>query len=676
MALDVPVAHLDRWFDYAIPESMAEDARPGVRVQARFNESQAGGFIIEVSESSDYAGELLPLQRVISPEQVLTPEQVRLCRAVADHWCGTFADVVRMAVPPRHATTEKATRSPWPIPQPSTEHDSAALPPGPLQAMALAVGFLEAIVAGAAPRAFWQVPPTSAPVGDWTEGIGQTIEACLRSGRGSLVVVPDERDLRRVHSALVARFGKGTVAVLHAGQGPSSRYRNYLAASRGEARIVIGTRSAALAPVADCGLLVVWDDGDDLHSELRTPYFHVREVLALRAVQQHAALLVASRARTVEVQRWVESGWLVALELERRALRKSTAAIKVAGADDVAMERDPLARSARIPAEAFKTLRTGLSQGPVLVQVSRAGYAVALACERCRTRFRCQACHGPMQADKDGHLHCGWCGRVSGAFRCEVCGHGQMQDQSGLRAPVVGAVRTAEEFGRAFPGTRVIDSSQDHVVDEVADEPALVIATPGAEPVAPGGYAACVLLDTTMLMARADLRASEEALRRWLNAVGLVRSGADGGTVCAVGPSEAMPLQALVRTDPGTLAMRELQDRREAGFPPAARFVQVEGTTEAIDGLVASSRLLPEHGLLPGTQVTEPLDGLDVLGPVPLDARVSPVGGVDEDLHRLTLRVPLQNGAELLRRVRAGLGVRAARKLPPVRVRVDPRELA
>lgn len=657
VAVDMPLVHLDRWFDYRIPASLAADAQPGVRVRVRFAGRVASGYIIEVVEQSEQDAELSPLDKVISPEPVLSPGQVRLCRAVAEHWCGTFADVVRLAVPPRHATTEKATRSPWPVPEPQPSPAT-----GPLDAAQHSAGFLQALESGEGPRAFWQVPPVTAAVGDWAEGFAQAVAACLASGRRALVVVPDQRDLTVAETALVTRFGKGTVAVLHADLGPSARYRNYLAVSRGHARIVVGNRSAAMAPIDDCGLVAIWDDGDDLHAEPRSPYLHARDVLAIRAVQQQAALLVASHARSTEVQRWVETGWLVPLVMERAALRRATPALSIAGASDWALERDPLARQVRIPAEAFATVRTGLTQGPVLVQVARTGYAVALACARCHASARCHACHGPLRRAKQGAvLDCGWCGRVSGSFRCTIC------QGTELRAPLVGAERTAEEFGRAFPGVRVVDSSRGHVVEGVDDTPQLVIATPGAEPVARGGYAAALLLDTTLLLARADLRASEEALRRWLNTVALVRPGEQGGSVCAVGPSEARPLQALVRTDPATLAARELDDRREAGFPPALRFVQIEGSAEAIETLVAAARLLPEPDLLPGAQVTEPLEGLDVLGPVP---------GADETTQRLTLRVPPGQATELVRRVRAGLAIGSARKSPPVRVRVDPNQLS
>src|SRR4051794_37037730 len=129
------------------------------------------------------------------------------------------------------------------------------------------------------------------------------------------------------------------------------------------------------------------------------------------------------------------------------------------------------------------------------------------------------------------------CGRSAADYRCPECSGTRM------RAAVVGARRTAEELGRAFPRVLVRTSGGDHV----PDKPALIVSTPGAEPVAEGGYSAALLLDTWLLLARPDLRAPEEAVRRWFNAAALVRPGRNGGAVIVMGEPSATPLQAVVR---------------------------------------------------------------------------------------------------------------------------------
>ena len=113
--VDLPLAHLDRPFDYAVPETMAEDAQPGVRVKVRFAGQDVDGFVIERAATTEHTGALQPLRRVVSPEKVLTPDVAALTGAVAARYAGTRSDVLRFAVPPRHATVEKQPSAGGPV---------------------------------------------------------------------------------------------------------------------------------------------------------------------------------------------------------------------------------------------------------------------------------------------------------------------------------------------------------------------------------------------------------------------------------------------------------------------------------------------------------------------------------------------------------------------------------
>ncbi|MGI5952504.1 MAG: primosomal protein N' [Brooklawnia sp.] len=654
VAVDIPLPHLDRLFDYTISAEMAAQAVPGARIRTRFAGRQVGGFIIEVAQDSQVEGKLAPLGKVVSPEQVLLPAQVRLIRQVADHYAGTFADVVRLAVPRRHAATENAEQRQWPAPR----LDSS--PGAGLTNYDQGPSYLAGLASGAPIRAHWQVAPRfltdSEGQDDWTRGLVQATVATLATGRGVIIVVPDARDLTRMRDALAGVIGLGAIAELHSALGPSARYRNYLAISRGVARVVVGTRPAVYAPMHDLGLICVWDDGDDLHADPHAPYPHTRDVAALRAVSESSALLVASHGCTAEVAAWLERGWLGPINLPAGQLRQRGPAVRAAGDTDFELARDPHTRASRLPGQAFETIRTGLTSGPVLVQVPRAGYLPALACQKCRTAVRCPTCHGPIRLRRTRgarHLDCTWCGRIVTDWKCPVCGGAE------LRAPVVGSQRTVEELGRAFPGIRVRESSGDRVLDEVGEQPALVVATPGAEPPASHGYAAAVLLDADRLLERPDLRAAEEAVRRWLNAVSLVRPGDQGGTVCVVGPPGVRPVQALVRLDAAGHAERELADRVAAGYPPAVRLITVEGSNQSLGELVELLGVLPD---------------VDVLGPVELDRPLT--SAQDEPLWQLSLRAPLSKSNELVAAVKGAVSVRSARKLPGgLRVRVDPAHL-
>ena len=110
--MDVPLAHLDRLFDYLVPAELADQARPGTRVRVRFANQLVDGWIIERAALSGHDGRLSYLDRLVSPEPVLTPEIARLARAVADRYAGNLCDVLRLAVPPRHARVERESAPP------------------------------------------------------------------------------------------------------------------------------------------------------------------------------------------------------------------------------------------------------------------------------------------------------------------------------------------------------------------------------------------------------------------------------------------------------------------------------------------------------------------------------------------------------------------------------------
>jgi primosomal protein N' (replication factor Y) len=633
VAVDVGLAHLDRPFDYLVPAAMDAAAQPGARVRVRFAGKLVDGFVLARVEATEHEGRLQPLARVVSAEPVLTEEIATLARAVADRYAGTLSDVLRLAIPARHARAER---------QLIAERHAPVAPTAPAEiAWADYVNgpeYLRALASGGTPRAVW----TASPGADWAAQIAVAVRATAASGRGAVVVVPDSRDVARLDAAFAQELGPGIHVVLTADLGPEERYARWLAVARRQVRIVVGTRAAEFAPVADLGLVVCWDDGDDLHAEPRAPYPHVREVLVLRAHLAGAAALVGGFARTAEGERLLGSGWAHPLRAERAAVRAAAPHMAAAGSDSE-LARDPAARSARLPSLAWRAAQEGLAAGgPVLVQVPRRGYLPVLACTTCRAPARCSFCNGTLGADAAGHVSCRWCGHLAAGWTCPACGG------SRWRAQVVGAGRTAEELGRAFPGVPVRTSGRDAVLDRVSSTPALVVATPGAEPIADGGYTAALLLDGWALLNRPDLRAEEEALRRWLNAAALVRPGGSGGRVIVMADAALRPVQALLRWDPASFAGRELAERQALGFPPAVRMAAITGSRAAVGDLLSTAEL-PETA--------------HVLGPIQHGA---------EEVRAL-VRTPVGEALRLAQALHRAQGVRSARKAAgTVRMRIDP----
>jgi primosomal protein N' (replication factor Y) len=361
------------------------------------------------------------------------------------------------------------------------------------------------------------------PGGDLVDGLTAAISASRTSGRQALVVAPSERIVSQLIQALDAHFAVGRLV---AGDGAEARLEAYWAAASGMVDVLVGTRAAAFAPLARPGLLVLLNDGDPALREPRAPYPHARTVLTVRAGQERAGLLIAGLARSVEVQALAESGWLDLATPDRASVRRATAVADAPTTEDLG--REGATAASRLPEAAFRLIRQASAAGPVLVQVPSANHET------------------------------------------------------------FGLVRTAGELVRAFPALRLERSSAEiGIVDQVGEDAGLVVATPGAEPAARGGYAAAVLLDGGAWAGRSELDAGIDALRIWMGAAALVRPG---GKALLLGSEGTAAAQALVRWDPVGFAARELHERRELGLPPATKAVVLSGPPEAVDDLVGRLR--------------------------------------------------------------------------------------
>lgn len=642
--VEVPLpAHLDRPFDYLVPEGLSAEAVPGCRLRVRLRGKLVDGFLLDRQETSDHQGTLSWVERVTSSEVVLPPRLLDLSRAVAERYAGMLADVVRLVVPPRNAKAEKqAPAELAPTPERPAAQDWSRYQHG--------TSFMDAIHAGRAARAAWQALPGD----DWPARLAEAATTAAAAGRGALIVVPDHRDVQRLQAACAALLGESGVVALTTELGPQERYRRWLAVLRGAVRVVVGTRAAMFAPVHDLGLAVVWDDGDALHCYPQVPYPHARDVLTHRAHAEGAALVVGGHARTAEAALLVESGYAHNLTGTRDQVRASAPRVTAIGEDDTQLARDPTARAARLPSVAFEAARAALRDGaPVLVQVPRRGYVPTLACGQCREQARCRRCAGPLslpgsEGGEPKPAACRWCGAAEAAFRCPNCG------SRSLRAVSVGAARTAEELGKAFSNTPVRTSGGGDILTSVPQRPALIVSTPGAEPTPEGHYGAALLLDARTLLARPELRASEDALRHWFTAAAMVRPAGNGGRVIVMAEASLRPVQALVRWDPTGYASQELAEREELAFPPARRVAAVDGTPEAIEALLDQAEL-PENA--------------EVLGPVPLDEEG------ESERERALVRAPRAEGRALAHSLHQAQAVRAARKASELQVRMDPQEM-
>lgn len=645
--VDSPLPQLDRLFDYGIPAELADSAVLGARVRVPLRSAGriADGFIVEVAQSGEYGGVLSDVESVVSAIPVLTPEVWALARKAADRAAGSATDIVRLAVPKRQVRVEKAhlANAAALSGQRSDAQRSDAQRSDSQRIEAPSIeGYgestIERSIAANERLAVQAIPlvrklANGSWVGGWAVLMARAAASVIAGGRSAILAVPDYRDQEQLEAALRDVLPPERIIRLDARQSNPDRYRAFLDCLTDTPLAIVGNRSVVYAPSKHLGLIVVWDDGDPLHNEPLTPYVHTRDAALLRQEQQSCSIMFLGHARSTEVERLVEIGWLRSVSPQPLVLPKVLPTVNQAGGERLAVQ-------ARIPSSAWQVARNALESGPVLVQVARPGYAPRIACADCRQTARCRRCEGPLQQRSGNTMPaCAWCGSIASNWKCSNC------DGSKLRPVGHGATRTAEDLGRAFPGVRIIIADGERQILSVAAEPALVIATRGAEPVAEGGYRAILLLDGEQMVARESLRVGEDCLRWWSNAVALAAGGA---TTVLVGVGGALA-SALVTWRQADYAKAELADRRRLRFPPAVRVATLTGTADAVALAVASADV----------------DPVDVLGPVELAAAENP-SGVPGAV-RTILRFDYAKGVDIAAQLRAEVIKSAtSRRRPPI----------
>lgn len=680
--LDSALPQLDHLFDYAVPAELADDIRVGQRVRVPFRnrERKSFGYVIEFVDRSEFGGELAPIADLVTTVPQLTPEVWQLARAVADRAGGSAGDILRLAIPTRQVRVEKqhlaaaaaeteaaaegesaaegevvaeaqdasetstdTSAEPAPPVEPAPPADPADLahPGGPAAPTASAASAASSVpadpsapeaavaaelVAGARLAFTASHGPerlhTGEWVGSWAAQLARTAIAVHALGRSAILVTPDYRDLDQLRDALAALGHEDAVRV-DSRQSNGERYASFLRALDGVPRIILGNRSAVYAPAHELGAILFWDDGDPVLAEPLTPYVHARDAALVRAEQSRAGLFFMGHARSSEVQRLVELGYVRDQEFPPRRTRVIHADSSIA----------PDAFAGRVPEFAARTIREGLRSGPVLVQVATAGYAPVAVCGDCGDLARCRACAGPIGFRVVGRASCRWCGTYASDWRCSTC------DGERLRERGMGSARTVEQFERQFSGVRVILSDGEHPRERVDGRAALVVATRGAEPLAAGGYRAVILLDAERLLSLETLRAGEDCLRWWENAAAL--AAPDG--LCLMASGGGPVVQAFVLGQSTAWIRKELRDRQALRYPPAVRVASVSGGPDEVE------RALQQIAGLPG---------VDFLGPTPL-----PAGGAARTpagLVRAIVRFEYGQGGEVARRLRGALVADAA----------------
>ncbi|WP_430866768.1 hypothetical protein [Demequina aurantiaca] len=571
VCIDSALPHLDRPFDYEIPAKLDGVVQVGTRVRIRFAGRLINAVVTAVSDSSQFAGNLAPLNSAAASPSY-TPDSLEFARGVARRYGGSLWDVLRLMAPPRVASVE------------SRDWDSTLFGTSPFKAAAQNLrGAAEAaglphvqIAAGA--RMMWEaLPDPLAPASIPAAALVAPSVEVAAKGLSAIIVVPDGRAVLRIEAALIeagltrwnARSG-GHFAVVDSEDGATARYASYLAAMHGRVGLVVGTRTAVMQPVPELGLVTIWDDASSVFDEPHAPYPHARTLAAMRAEFNGAGALLGAYAPGVDAMALVAHGWAEMHSAPRSTVRAHTPTVDVLTGER--REAEGGSGWHWMPGSAWRSVIKGLTKGPVAIVVPRAGYVRAVTCAECGTWAQCRACEGSLsQASLSAQLVCVDCKAVQADWHCAEC------HSSAVKQARQGVERIAEQVRVMAKSTPVHVSAA--AVGTLPDDQiteGIVVATPGALPAVRGGYAHAVVVGADA-PASGGLGAELQAIRWWLNIAALVRSREHGGAVTLVGDLPDEVRHAIVSWAPGDAARDAYTERASLGLPPARRTLSVVG---------------------------------------------------------------------------------------------------
>jgi primosomal protein N' (replication factor Y) len=281
-----------------------------------------------------------------------------------------------------------------------------------------------------------------------TEIYLRLIARCLERGRAAMMLVPEIALTPSAEAQFLERFG-GRVALLHSGLSEADRHREWQRARRGEARVILGTRSAVFAPVADLGLVIVDEEHDASYKQQETPRYHGRDVAVVRARLEKALIVLGSATPSLESSLNAREGKYQLLKLEERVAGRQLASVEIVDMREEFRETLSNVPISRRLQEEIKAQLDARAQTMILL--NRRGYAWFILCRSCGQSPRCVNCSISLTYHRREHRQvCHYCGYSAPVpTRCPSCG------SEYLHFVGEGTEKLEDKFAELFPGARV-----------------------------------------------------------------------------------------------------------------------------------------------------------------------------------------------------------------------------
>jgi primosomal protein N' (replication factor Y) len=572
----------------AFTYEVEDDVGVGAIVAIRFGGRKARGVVVGLEPKAPEGITVAPVDGVVGQ---VPPSLVELALWLADYYGSTPARALALVAPELPKRRKEQA--------PPGERQGLAAEPAPEQLTAdqqSAVGRIVESIDGGAGGAFLLYGPTGSGK---TEVYLQACAAVLERGLGAILLVPEIALAPQTVGRVRARFGD-RVAILHSGLTEAQRRDERTRIASGEARIVVGARSAVFAPMRAVGLIVVDEEHDASYKQDSDPRYDARTLAVKRAALEGAVAVFGSA--TPRPESWER---LERLELGSRV-----------GGDLPPVRIVDLRREAGYPLSAplLAELR-GVAErrSKAILLLNRRGMAPALHCRACGGTIRCPSCDVALVLHADGDLRCHHCGFAQEApSHCPLCGSTELARLG------VGTQKLERELEREFPDLELIRLDADTTADAEALTDALRrfaetdgVVLLGTQMVAKGhhfsGVELAAVIDADTSLGMPDFRAEERTFQLVTQLAGRSGRDAPGRVLVQTFQPDARPITFAARHDVRRFLAEELGRRRDLGYPPFRHLVRI---------LVSGPDPRPVKKAL--EEIRDGLPDHELLGPAPL----------------------------------------------------------
>ncbi len=565
VALDVPLAKL---FDYALPEG-AQIAR-GDRVAVRFGNRARIGVVVQSDARTDIAPERLKaISAVRDDAPRLGEDWLELMSFLSSYYQRPLGETIIAALPPR-------LRSVKPLPRKALEKAPLSSAP-PFTTKFVPPHSLTAEQAAAAQRIGESLGRFSAILLHGVTGSGKTevylhaISQVIQAGGQALVLVPEISLTPQLEARFRAAFPEARIALMHSALEDIARTSAWLAAARGEASIVLGTRLAVLAPLPKLRLIVVDEEHDSSFKQQEGLRYSARDAAVYRAKLAGCPVVLGTATPSLETWHNFRSGRYERIALPQRA----SPGAKLPQVRTVDMRRSPPEHG--FAAEVLAGIEKRLARGEQsLVFINRRGYAPVLACEACGWCAGCSRCSAHLVLHSaDRKLRCHHCGADEAVHKaCPTCGNVDLKPMGR------GTQRIEEALGARFPRARIARIDRDsarrrgelaRTLEDIRGGGADILV--GTQLLAKGhdfpALTFVAVLNADHALLSTDYRAAERLFAVLVQVAGRAGRREQPGEVLVQTRYPGHPLfAALAGHDFAGFAEAQLAERERAGFPP------------------------------------------------------------------------------------------------------------